>query len=273
MSSWLRRLLGQAEGRGGGAQSGRTRLRGDPPSANGASSLHLSWELPGTFAAASVVLEVIEPPTVDRLYFWALQASFVSGGIDRGAAHLGLQWHPSYPACTAANWGGYRAGGGELDGSRSHLPSTLANPHTRDYRWEAARPYKLSIERSPERTGSWRGSVTDLGSGATTAIRDLHPDGTHVHRFVMWSEVFARCDHPSVAVRWSAPEAVADDGSVHRPGWVSVNYQSYGDGGCSNTCSSVVDGGLVQRTNVDRTTPQGSRLAVGGSPGPPAPAV
>jgi hypothetical protein len=30
----------------------------------------------------------------------------------------------------------------------------------------------------------------------------------------MWSEVFARCDHPSAAVRWSAPQARTLDGIV-----------------------------------------------------------
>jgi hypothetical protein len=41
-----------------------------------------------------------------------------------------------------------------------------------------------------------------------------------------------------------------------------VNYQRHADGGCANTVS-VADGvGLVQRTAVERTTPQGARLAV-----------
>ncbi|HNE38225.1 MAG TPA: hypothetical protein PKZ82_17065, partial [Microthrixaceae bacterium] len=117
-------------GAGDGAPAGRT--HGDPPSANGASSLHLRWDLddrPGC-REVSVTLEVLQPPTVDRLYFWALQADFATGDAGRrpaGGAHLGLQWHPQHPGSTAVNWGGYRPGGGELSGTVSALPSALGN--------------------------------------------------------------------------------------------------------------------------------------------------
>ena len=93
-------------GAGDGAPAGRT--HGDPPSANGASSLHLRWDLddrPGC-REVSVTLEVLQPPTVDRLYFWALQADFATGDAGRrpaGGAHLGLQWHPQHPGSTAVN--------------------------------------------------------------------------------------------------------------------------------------------------------------------------
>ncbi len=265
---WLRRLLALLGLPGDPDRpGGRTRERGDPPSANGASSLHLSWDLPGTFAEVTVTLEVLEPPTVNRLYFWALQASFTDRGRDGGAAHLGLQWHPSYPGRTAVNWGGYRPSGPVLAGSESLLPSAEGNPHTRDYRWAARTPYRLRIARSPAGAGAWRGSVTDLRSDAVTVVRDLHAEGTHLSRVVMWSEVFARCDHPPVAVRWSDPEAVTDDGEVLRPSLVVVNYQSLEDGGCTNTCSLVDDVGLVQRTNTARTNPLGARLAVPGGSG------
>jgi hypothetical protein len=264
MPPWLRRLLALLRGSGGGGTGspGGGRVRGDPPSGNGASSFHLSWDLPGEFAAVSVTLEVLEPPSVDRLYFWALQATFTDRGRDGGAAHLGLQWHPSYPGRTAVNWGGYRPTGSVLAGSESLLPSSAGNPHTRDYRWSAGRPYRLRIARSPETLTAWRGSVTDLRSGRETVVRDLDAQGTHLRGVVMWSEVFARCEHPSVAVRWSAPEAVTDGGEVVRPTAVVVNYQSHGDGGCANTNSVADEVGLVQRTNCDRATPLGARLAV-----------
>jgi hypothetical protein len=222
----------------------------------------------------SVTLEVLEPPTVDRLYFWALQASFTDRGRDGGAAHLGLQWHPNYPGRTAVNWGGYRPSGPVLDGSESLLPSAEGNPHTRDYRWGPRAPYRLRIARSAGSPTAWRGSVTDLRTGEVTVVRELHTGGTHLHRVLMWSEVFARCEHPSVAVRWSAPEAVTDDGTVLRPAEVVVNYQRIDDGGCTNSCSFVDDVGLVQQTNVARTNPLGSRLAVPGTAdasGPRAP--
>lgn len=242
--------------------------------------MHLFWDLDGRFAAAEVTLTVTEPPRVDRLYFWALQATFTDGTEDFGGAHLGLQWHPDHPGGTAANWGGYRSGGGELDGSRSELPSALGNPHTRDFAWQPHVPYRLRIERSPDRSGAWRGSVGNQRTGSVTVIRDLYPGGTHLRSLMVWSEVFARCEHPSVAVQWSDPVAVDDDGARHRPAAVTVNYQSLDDGGCSNTSSDAVteggtDGrdqdqdqgqgpgcGIVQRTAVPRTTPQGTRLGL-----------
>jgi hypothetical protein len=80
----------------------------------------------------------------------------------------------------------------------------------------------------------------------------------------MWSEVFARCDDPSSAVRWSDLVGVTVAGDEVRPRAVHVNYQSVAAGGCSNT-SSEPDGagGFVQRTNTARATPQGAVLSFG----------
>lgn len=229
--------------------------------------MHLFWDLPGAFAAAEVSLEVVQPPAVDRLYFWAFQAGFTDGRRQSGAAHLGLQWHPSYPGRTAVNWGGYRTGGGELDGTRSALPSALDNPHTRDYHWSPAVPYRLRIDRSPTTRGSWRGSITDTSTGVVTAVRELHAGGTHLCSLMTWSEVFARCDDPPATVRWSEPVAFDDDGRPHRTRTVSVNYQAHHDGGCANTTSFVDHRGVCQRTGTTRHIPQGASLRV------PAPAA
>jgi len=279
------------------------RTRGSPPSANGASSLHLRWDLDASVGLreVSVTLEVIEAPRVDRLYFWALQADFCEGpargpgagseparslGRSTGGAHLGLQWHPQHPGATAVNWGGYDASGRELGGSASSLPSALANVNTRDLVWHAATPYRLRIARvdgpgtgsSPDdgagTAGSvvrWRGSVTGP-DGRTVDIRDLHTSGDRIGGVVMWSEVFARCDDPTVAVRWSDPEAVTVDGASVAPRRLSVNYQSVADGGCTNTDSRVDGIGVVQSTNVPRTTRQGDMLAtpLQGGPSPEA---
>ena len=54
---------------------------------------------------------------------------------------------------------GRDAGGGELDGSASALPSAQDNPNTRDLAWRAATPYRLRIERG-DGPGTWRGLVT-----------------------------------------------------------------------------------------------------------------
>lgn len=57
--------------------SGPVRERGLPPSPNGASSFHVWWDVPDVpLASVSVILEVLKPPEVDRLAFFAIQASF-----------------------------------------------------------------------------------------------------------------------------------------------------------------------------------------------------
>jgi hypothetical protein len=246
---------------------GAGRTTGPPRSSNGASSFHLRWDLYSEFDEVSVVLEVVEPPSVDRLYFWALQADFGDGsGRSSGGAHLGLQRHPDYPGAAAVNWGGYDARGGILHGSASDLPSSLGNPHTHDFAWQPRRAYRLTISRAaapgPHGGPAWTGAVTDVETGATTVVRELYPAGDRIVGVVMWSEVFARCDDPSAAVRWSAPQARTLDGIVVEPAAVLLNYQTYADGGCANTSSEVDGTGVVQRTNAPRVHPTGTRLAL-----------
>lgn len=254
-------LLGSAGPSAGG------RVAGDPPSANGASSFHLRWELPlpperPGFAEVSVVLEILQPPAVDRLYFWALQADFSdASGRRAGGAHLGLQWHPDHPGSTAVNWGGYGADGRELRGSSSMLPSALHNANTRDFSWSPRAAYRLRILRVDGSGAApvWRGTVAGP-DGSEVHVRDLYPAGDRISGAVMWSEVFARCDDPEVVVRWSEPSAVTLDGATVVPDRLSVNYQSHADGGCANTESTLDELGAVQHTNSVRSTPQGSLL-------------
>jgi hypothetical protein len=206
----------------------------------------------------SATIEVIEPPTVERLYFWALQASFERGGVRVGGAHFGLQNHPSYPGNGAVNWGGYRIGGGELDGSGSDLPSALDNVNTRTYPWVASRPYRYRIHRSPDR--GWRGTVTDLETGVDTVVRDLWVDADHLISPMVWTEAFADCGEPPAAVEWRDLEAVTTSGATHRVSSVRVNYQSHADGGCTNTNISVANDSYQQRTGTERVTTVGSTL-------------
>lgn len=243
------------------------RFSGDPPSANGASSFHAFWDLPGTFQAVAATLEVTAPPTVDRLYFWALQVDMVSPSGGRGGgAHLGLQWHPQYPGKTAVNWGGYGPDGRILDGTASGLPGSLGNPHTRDYSWRPGSRYRLAVAPAPagEQPGdgrtAWRGTVTDLDAGTTVVVRDLLSRADMLTRPMVWSEVFAACDHAGVEVRWSDFEAVDHSGQRHRPDAVSTNYQRHEDGGCANTETVAAGGAIIQRTNVARHLPSGTRL-------------
>jgi len=240
--------------------SGAERTTGLPTSSNGASSFHLEWLWEGSppiLVEVGATLTVVERPTVDRLHFWALQASFVEGaGLGRrlGGGHTGLQHHPRHPGGGAVNWGGYGADGRELDGSTSALPSALANPNTRDLAWEADRPYRLSVHRGVE---GWAASVDDV------EIRQLHVAGDHLAGVMVWSEVFAACDDPSSAVRWSDLSGVTADGAVVRPVAVRTRYQSVPDGGCSTTSSDPDGaGGVVQRTNALRTRPPGTVIAL-----------
>jgi hypothetical protein len=243
----------------GGRQAGvgeRGRVSGYPTSSNRASSMHLAWELPpgtGPVVAAAVRLVVEATPEVDELYFWALQASFTDGaGHRHGGAHLGLQWHAPHPGARAVNWGGYAPVGGILPGTESALPSGSANANTRDLWWEAGVPHLLTIE--PAAGGGWAGSVDGRH------VRILHAGGDRLEGLMVWSEVFARCDAPSVAVRWSGFRVTLASGEVVSPLAVRVNYQRRAEGGCDNT-TAILDGdGVRQVTATARQVPTGARL-------------
>jgi hypothetical protein len=248
---------------------GRVRLAGEPRSGNGASSFHLWWELPygERLTEAAATLEIVEPPQVDRLYFWALQVSFVKP--DGGGAHLGLQHHPRFPGRTAANWGGYAPSdeGGLLHGTESPLPSTPGDPNTRDFAWQPHRPYRLRVwrvdEGAPEGMHAWRGEITDLATGEVSVVRDLYSRGAYLRGPVVWTESFARCEHPPVAVRWSDLTVVGEAGQTIPVTTVSVNYQRYEAGGCANTNVTVDGEGWLQRTSTERVARTGSRLSIG----------
>jgi hypothetical protein len=238
------------------------RVAGYPASPNRASSLHLHWELPagsGDVVAASATLTVEAAPAVPDLYFWALQASFVDGaGRRRGGAHLGLQWYPQHPGSRAVNWGGYGPDGRILDGSASPLPSATGNPNTRDLWWEPGQPYTLSIDRAAE--GGWAGTVGGV------RVRALAAGGDRLEALMVWSEVFARCDAPPVAVRWSGFRATTAQGRIVAPVAVHVNYQRRADGGCDNSTALAAGDAVRQITGTERLVPQGARLALGTSP-------
>ncbi len=243
---------------------------GRPRSSNGASSLHLDWDVPDApvddpWVAAEALLEVRSPPEVLSLYFWALQASFVDRGRHGGAGHLGLQWYPAHPGSTAVNWGGYAADGRELEGSTSSLSSATGNPNTRDFAWRAQTPYRLRIERAEAEDGrrAWRGSVTDVAAGRETVVRDLWAPGSGLTGLVVWSEVFAACDAPGTQVRWSDLRLTSQSGEHHTVSHVVVNYQSVADGGCISTDATVDGHGVSQTTGTTRTTGRAARLPMG----------
>jgi hypothetical protein len=235
-------------------ERGMRRTRGRPTSSNGASSLHLRWVWEGgepDLVEVSATLTVLDPTPNDDLRFWALQAGFTDRGKSFGAGHVGLQRHAGHPGSCAANWGGYAAGGGELDGTTSPLPSARSNRNTRDFMWVVGRPYRLTVRRGDR---GWAGLVDDV------ELRQLHAGGDRLTGVVVWSEVFARCEDPPHAVRWSDLAGRTGAGAVVHPVAVSVNYQAWSAGGCTNTDASLDGAGVVQRTGVKRRTPQGSLL-------------
>lgn len=246
----------------------RERVSGSPASASGASSFHLWWDIPygERLTSASVTLQVTRRPDLDRLVFFALQVAFVKPGS--GGAHLGLQHHPAFPGQSAINWGGYDPDGDHLDGSESALPSIQADPDTRDFEWEADRPYQLSIERQGDGQDdsdlhAWRGTVTDLVGGHQAVVRDLYTPGRFLRAPVVWIESFAPCDAPRFEARWSNATVVTDSGDVRAVRKMRVDYQPHAAGGCTNT-NSVVEGvSFVQRSGQLRTTKPGTTLSIG----------
>jgi hypothetical protein len=241
-----------------GAATSFARTKGAPTSTNGASSMHVGWTDRGTtMREVSAVLEIRQAPTAGRLYFWALQVDFVDRGQKVGGAHLGLQWDAKRPGMTAVNFGGYRTVGGvtrELTGTSSSLPSATGDANTRDFAWIVGHHYRLRIYSAGD--GWWAGEITDIETGAVTVVRKLQAGGTLLTRPLVWSEIFAPCDAPSSAVRWSA--------LAPAPTTVRVTYQSYETGGCTNTTTerSGTDG-FVQRTNTRRTVADFTTLTVG----------
>ena len=240
------------------------RTTGPPASANGASSFHLWWEPepPRDATEVSVVLRVVDEPRHDRLVVWALQVEFATGPERHGGAHVGLQWNSRHPRNRAVNWGGYDAGGRILPGSVSPLPSAPADPNTRDFQWEPGVEYRLTVRPGAE-PGSWSATVTDLSSGVETHIRELAAGGTVLRRPVVWSEVFAHCDDPSVTVVWSDPRCVGPAGSWTPRGY-RVSYQDERQGGCSNTDVRLVPGGVAQVTATERAVAAGSVVPIVG---------
>ena len=163
---------------------GGPRAAGPPRVAPRASSFHLIWDLPGPPAGpppaerrlveVSATLEVLVPPRVEALYFWALQVDLADGRGIWGGGHTGLQWNRRYPGGRAVNWGGYASpeqGGRVLSGSASSLPGFPDDPNTLAFSWQVARPYRFRVYSSDEFAGAWRAEVVDLVSGEARVIQ------------------------------------------------------------------------------------------------------
>jgi hypothetical protein len=91
-------------------------------------------------------------------------------------------------------------------------------------------------------------------------IRDLYAPGRFLADPVVWSEVFADCDDPTVSVRWTDLRATTVTGRLVAPEALSVTYQARNEGGCDNTSVRLDAGGVVQDTNTSRGVPHGMVL-------------
>lgn len=237
---------------------------GDPPGGSPrqppegiASSFHCAWDTVTEFAKeVHVDFTCMVEPTVDDLYFWALQCSFYDASDNElGGAHTGLQWNSSHPENNAVNWGGYDNLSVELPGSVSQFPSTPDNDNTRDYLWNVGQTYHLRI---------W---VSDPGEISASIdgelIRTLICDDTvKLGSYTMWSEIFAQCSDPSVTVKWENMRIInmSDDEVLETEFF--INYQAEENDGCLNTNTYEYNESIRQQTNTTRITPQDAILVL-----------
>ena len=73
--------------------------------------------------------------------------------------------------------------------------------------------------------------------------------------------MFSDYNAPGATARWTRPRAASLDGRALPVAGGRVSYQSYEDGGCSNTDVSVREGSVVQQSNCGRRTPHQAFLA------------
>ena len=214
------------------------RVTGFPTSSNRASSFHLRWlGLPpdDRVVEASATLEIVEPPAVPQLYFWALQASFVDGTPI-------VRCRPSRPAMALSSPRWHCGQLGRVRrrpaaSSTGRCRSCRAPPATRTPGTSAgSRAARTACRSVPARgTGDWRGSVDGH------VVRELHGGGTGLADMMVWSEVFARCDDRSGRGAMERLHGQDAQPARSRPDRLAVSYQSKLDGGCDNT-TVVVDG-------------------------------
>lgn len=249
---WRRRTGDGATGTSGPAR----RERGEP--VHGGSAFHAWWGgLPAEpLAEVAATLTVVEAPSVARLYFWALQASFAGAARSYGAAHTGLQWNPRHPGCGAVNWGGYANGHdqGVLPGTANAFDGFADDQNTRHFPWQAGRPYRFAIRRGEH---GWLASVDG------TPMRELLAAGDRLTDPVVWAEVFCACDQPRTVVHWGGFEAATASGRRVRPDRVRLNFPPHEQGDCENTDIVVEGDGLYLLTTTRRAHRSGEVVALG----------
>ncbi len=104
--------------------------------------------------------------------------------------------------------------------------------------------------------------MTDLSEGSRVVVRDLNGGGSELERPMVWAEVFAPCEAPSVTVRWTDLEVAPAPGQWRRIGVVRTSYQDYTAGGCTNTNSAALGAGLIQTSNAVRSTAHDAEIRI-----------
>ena len=220
------------------------------------SGFHLWWKgVPSNepIVACSVVLEVVQPPTVAALYFWALQASFLDAHrpvLRRGPHRAPVE--PPPPGQPGGELGWLRAGGRRhLHPGRQRLtaarhPRGPEHPHVRVARRDPVPLHDPSRHRrvgvDGDRSGRPAPEVT---------VRELYAAGDRLGGFVMWSELFCRGDDPPTRCggrsRRPSPRPVADRAAA-------ALHATFPDGPEWRDLDVVVDGvGVQQVTTTGRT--------------------
>ena len=137
------------------------------------------------------------------------------------------------------------------------MPSATGNANTRYLSWQPGQPYTLTIERAAG--GGWAETADGL------RIRTLEAGGDRLDTLMVWSEVFARCDAPPVAVRWSGFRTTTMQGRTVTPVAVHVNYQRRAQGAATTQTALVKGDAVRQITGTKRLVPQDARLPLGTS--------
>lgn len=245
-----------------GASAGTTidtRTTGLPPT--GLSTQYLIW--PATVAAElEITIEVTtlgsEP---NQAYFLAVPDIIDSNGASLAQPPFGLHWNLQFPNGRAIYWGGVlKATGAVLNGTTSTLPSSINSDSHRNYTWQNNRIYRYRIW-SPT-PGTWRGDITDTVTNSTSTVRDLSvPGSTQLRGAILAFQSYNTCQTP-IAARWKTLRFKLANGTFSTPTTVTVDYQTFLDGGCTNTNAVNDSGGVLVSTATTRTTPIGTTLTV-----------
>lgn len=239
-----------------------TRTTGQPPSQNQASSQYLVFN-PEYGAEITVNLEVIATPSQPRMINWLLQTDFTDYSDDLvGTGFFGFRYDPLFPNSRAVLASAASAlDGSDLLGPESALPSITGDPAVRNFNWTTNRKYLFRIY--PYNESQWRFEVTDPTTSVTTVVRDISvPNAGLVRGAILYTEAFVDCQIASSA-RWSNLQWMnVEEDDLITPTTAIAQYQTFSEGGCTNSNQTASGGGITQATGVARTTAHNSTVTI-----------